>query len=53
MCHQDLRVNRIDSLLLSRKQQLQTWQLGRGNWEDKRAGARAVRGWVTGRKVRD
>ena len=30
---------------------MQTW-LGERDWEVKRAGAGAVRGWVTGRKVR-
>ena len=47
-----LRVNRIHILLLSGKQQVQTWKRGRIEPEVKRAHAGVVRGWVTVREVR-
>ena len=47
-----LKVNRIDILLLSGKQQVQTWKRGRIEPEVKRAHAGVVRGWVTVREVR-
>ena len=47
-----LKVNRIDILVLSGKQQVQTWKRGRIESEVKHAQAGVVRGWVTVREVR-
>ena len=47
-----LKVNRIDILLLSGKQQVQTWKRGGIEPGVKRAQAGVVRGWVTVREVR-